>query len=146
MSSLALVYSVGTTRHPFNAYKWYLLSCGPEVGNYVGTANREMREPLVVWLKTMEQVQKQEAAQWAADRGSAFGQYILAQMYARGDVRLAPKSAIYAYKWFNLACARSEGALQRQVSRARDRVEAKLTPEQLAEAQRLASEWKPTPI
>ena len=67
-------------------------------------------------------------------------------MNESGKVGVAPKSWIYAHKWFNLASAQSEHSLQSQASSERDRVEKELTPEQIAEAQRLASEWKQTPI
>lgn len=46
--------------------------------------------------------------------------------------------------WFKLAGAQSSGDERDDVVKARDVVEAKMTPEQIAEAQRLAREWKPT--
>ena len=48
-----------------------------------------------------------------------------------------------AHMWFNLA-----GALAGERAKSvenRDRVAAKMTPAQIAEAQKLAREWKPKP-
>jgi TPR repeat protein len=42
--------------------------------------------------------------------------------------------------WYNLAAAQGAGV----AAKNRDRMAAKMTPEQIAEAQRLARRWKPT--
>jgi hypothetical protein len=43
--------------------------------------------------------------------------------------------------WFNLAAAQGfEGA-----AKVRDMMPARMTPDQIGEAQRMAREWKPTP-
>ena len=63
-------------------------------------------------------------------------------MYANG--RGVPRDYVAAHMWFNLAGAQSSGDQRDEVAKARDGVEAKMTPEQIAEAQRLAREWKPT--
>ncbi len=46
-----------------------------------------------------------------------------------------PQDYVQAHMWYSLAAERS--------SPGEDRVEAKMSPEQIAEAQRLAREWKP---
>jgi len=51
-----------------------------------------------------------------------------------------PQDYAQAHKWFNLAAASGDA----DAVSNRDRVAAKMTPAQIAEAQRLASEWKPT--
>ena len=51
-----------------------------------------------------------------------------------------------AHMWFNLAAARFPQADVRgrsAATRNRDVVAAKMTPEEIAEAQKLASDWKP---
>jgi hypothetical protein len=46
--------------------------------------------------------------------------------------------------WFNLAAVRfSEKADREAAATQRDMVESELTPEDIAEAQALATEWKP---
>jgi len=43
--------------------------------------------------------------------------------------------------WFNLSASRSSGELRDDAASNRDRVANRLTPDQRAEAQRLAREW-----
>jgi uncharacterized protein len=45
--------------------------------------------------------------------------------------------------WLNLAASRLSGSEAKKAAHIRDRVASKMTPEQIAEAQRLAGEWKP---
>jgi uncharacterized protein len=74
----------------------------------------------------------------AAEQGLAEAQYNLGVMYANGEGVAQDYAA--AHMWFNLAAAsRNKNAVK-----ARDIVAAQLTPAQIAEAQKLAREWKPT--
>jgi hypothetical protein len=43
--------------------------------------------------------------------------------------------------WFNLTASRSTGEDRESAVSARDRVRARMTDEQIAEAQRLSGEW-----
>ena len=82
--------------------------------------------------------------QTAADQGEAFAQDSLGQMYETG--RGVSQDYLKAYFWFNLAAAQEnypEGPLT-NFSRHRDLAAKHLTPAQLAEAQKLAREWKRT--
>jgi TPR repeat protein len=87
------------------------------------------------------------AVRWyrkAADRGYADAQAILGTIYEDGQG--VPQDFVQAHKWYNLAAARSPPSkteLRVMSVRARDRIAGKMTPAQLAEAQRLAREWKP---
>ena len=50
--------------------------------------------------------------------------------------------------WYNLAVSHYNAAEKDSRDKAiasRDRVAAEMTPEQIAEAQKLASDWKPNP-
>jgi TPR repeat protein len=83
-----------------------------------------------------------KAASWfrkAADYGVGSAQYDLGLMYREG--RGVPVDYVLAYKWENLAAV-SEG-FSASASRAREDVEVKMSPGQVAEAQRLAREWTP---
>ena len=78
----------------------------------------------------------------AADQGDAGAQFNLGFMYAQG--RGVPQDYAQAHMWFSLADSRApDAAVRGQAVKARDAVAAKMTPAQIAEAQRLASEWKP---
>lgn len=82
-----------------------------------------------------------EALTWfrqAADQGSVQAQINLGAMYANGQG--APQDYIQAHMWLSLAAAKSET----RAAELRDIVAAKMTAAQIAEAQKLAREWKPT--
>jgi TPR repeat protein len=68
----------------------------------------------------------------AAERGDAFGQYHLAQLYGTGSgVEL---DYVQAHKWVNLSAARGYS----DAAKSRDIYAKLMTPEQIAEAQKLA--------
>ena len=81
-----------------------------------------------------------QAVKWyrlAADQGDADAQSNLGLMYANG--RGVPQDHVQAHKWFDLAGAGGDEDGRKN----RDIVTKKMTPAQIAEAQRLAREWKP---
>jgi len=87
-----------------------------------------------------------EAAKWyrlAAERGDAPAQYNLALFLAKGEVGAADNAS--AYFWFNLAAARFPNGdpRRRDAAAQRDLMASKMTPGELAAAQRWAREWKP---
>ena len=78
----------------------------------------------------------------AAEKGDAAAQHALGTMYAKGQG--VPQDFVQAHLWFNLAAARLPPGEGRDMAVSnRDQIEKLMTPEQIAEAQRLASEWKP---
>ena len=79
----------------------------------------------------------------AANQGSPYSQYNLGRMYY--DVAEMPKDYVQAYKWFNLAAASTDKTQRGVAMKYRDLVAAQMTAAQIAEAQKLAREWKPTP-
>ena len=83
-----------------------------------------------------------EAVKWyrlAVEQGNAFAQYGLGSMYALGHG--VPQDYVEAHKWYNLAASRLTGDMRNSASEQRDLVAQKMTPAQIAEAQRLAREW-----
>ena len=88
-----------------------------------------------------------EAVRWyrlAADQGHVSAQYNLGVMYANGEG--VPQDDVEAHMWTNLAAAQSSGELRDHWVKNRDIIAAKMTTEQVAEAQRRAREWKPAPV
>ena len=80
----------------------------------------------------------------AADQGDVRAQYSLGVLYAAGSG--VPQDYVLAHMWSNLAASRttaSEAEIRNKAIETRDRVAAKMTREQIAEAQKLAREWKP---
>ncbi len=88
-----------------------------------------------------------EAVKWyrlAAEQGYASAQYNLGLMYAKGQG--VPQDYVQAHMWFDLAASRFPARKAKRRDQAignRAFVASKMTPAQLAEAQRLAREWKP---
>ena len=77
-----------------------------------------------------------------ADQGTASAQYNLGVMYLYGQG--VGQDYVQAYKWFTLSASRATRAyLREERTRQRDIVAARMTPQQITEAQRLAREWKP---
>jgi TPR repeat protein len=83
-----------------------------------------------------------QAREWyekAAAQSNAVAQAKIGIMYESGEG--VPQDYVRAHLWYNLAAA--NGAENAVV--LRDGIAKRMTPSQLAEAQRLAREWKPTP-
>ena len=87
----------------------------------------------------------QDAAQavaWfrkAADQGYAGAQNNLGVMHGTGQG--VPQDYVEAHKWRNLAAARATGEAQEEFAEGRDALAKKMTPAQIAEAQKRASAW-----
>ncbi len=73
----------------------------------------------------------------AAEQGYAEAQFNLGLMYLKG--RGVPQACVQAHMWVNLAAAQGI----EDARKARDLLAEQMTPAQIAEAQRLAREWKP---
>jgi len=81
-----------------------------------------------------------EAVRWyrkAADQGYAIAQTSLALLYDNG-LGVA-KDYVQAHMWYSLAVAQGK----KNARERRDSLAEKMTPAQIAEAQKLAREWKP---
>ena len=87
-----------------------------------------------------------EAVKWyrlAADQGVAAAQHDLGVMYLKGQG--VPQNYVLAHMWFNLAASLIPASNKAERDAAvsdRDLVESKMTAEQIAEAQKLARDWK----
>jgi uncharacterized protein len=82
-----------------------------------------------------------EAAKWfrlAADQGRADAQSNLGAMYAEGEG--VPQDFVQALMWFTLSAAQNH----KDAIKNRDSAASLMTPAQMAEAQKLAREWKPS--
>lgn len=82
----------------------------------------------------------QQALRWfrlAADQGEALAQTKIAIMYDEGQG--VPKDFVQAYKWYSLAATNGD----KPAPQLRDLLANQMTQAQIAEAQRLAQEWKP---
>jgi TPR repeat protein len=81
--------------------------------------------------------------QQLADQGDACVQALVGSSYSNGLGVI--RDYVEAHKWYNLSAARAtEKDTRDMATYNRDVVAAKMTPAQIAEAQKLAREWKPT--
>ena len=85
-----------------------------------------------------------KARQWyekAAAQGHASAQINLGVIYADGQG--VPKDYVRAYMWWSLALAHSTGDEQYLAANNLEAIAERMSPAQIADAQRLATEWKP---
>ncbi len=83
-----------------------------------------------------------EAFSWhqkAAEHGHVIAQYWLGSLYGHG--KGVPQDYQMAYMWCNLAASRATRMSEPLIVASRDKYAARLSSEQLAEAQRRAREW-----
>ena len=83
------------------------------------------------------------AVKWyrlAAEQGYSIAQLNLGYNYDNGTG--VPQDYALAHMWFNPSAAHGDA----DAIDFRDRVAQRMTPDQLAEAQRMAREWKPKPV
>jgi hypothetical protein len=89
-----------------------------------------------------------QAAQWwrkAAEQGHVDAQLCLAAAYEDPtDGQDVPKDFVQALMWYNIAVGLSPTGGLWYGTIDRDKLAAKMTPTQIAEAQLRAGEWKPT--
>jgi uncharacterized protein len=81
-----------------------------------------------------------DAAKWykmAAEQGENTAQWTLGLMYEGGHG--VPQNYVIAYMWINLAAAKGNTFAAEDLKK----VTSKMTPAQIAEALKLAREWKP---
>jgi TPR repeat protein len=82
----------------------------------------------------------QQALRWfrlAADQGEPLAQTKIAIMYDEGQG--VPHDIVQAYAWYSLAATNGDKA----AAYLRGTIANQMTPAQIAEAQKLAGEWKP---
>ncbi|MCH7889487.1 MAG: sel1 repeat family protein [Proteobacteria bacterium] len=134
--SLGFMYTTGqgVPQDYAEAVKWYRRAAEQ------GLAHAQLM--LVVMYNEGQGVPQDyaEAAKWArlaAEQGHAYAQFSLGDMYGEGQG--IPQDYVQAHLWYNLAAAQGIDTARKY----RDIIAEKMTPAQIAEAQRLAREWKP---
>jgi hypothetical protein len=141
--SLGTMYDLGrcVPQDNVEAAKWYRLAA--EQGNATGQ----------LCLATMYDSGRcvpqdnGEAAKWyrmAAEQGNAEAQIHLGFLFENG--RGVPRDYVLAHMWYDLAASRfpvSEMENRNRAKKSRDDLASRMTPAQIAEARRLAREWKP---
>jgi TPR repeat protein len=114
------------------AAKWFRLAA------YDGYAPAQMFLGLLYLSNKATQANPTEAVKYltlAAEQDYADAQFILGGIYF-GDT-VVPHDYVQAYKWFRIAAAKGNGASENPI----DQVAKRMTPQQVAEAERLAEEF-----
>ena len=87
-----------------------------------------------------------EAARWyrkSADQGNAFAQQALGALYSLGQG--VPEDKVSAYMWMTLASGGMQaGSSRDELAKKMTALAAKMTPQEIAQAQNLARQWKPS--
>jgi hypothetical protein len=143
MAIMGRMYETGSgvPKDDSKAADWYLKSLEvPPNGRF----HAEPIETLVAQLYRDARGVSQsyaDAAKWyrkAAERGFAPAQEGLACLYIKGHG--VPQDFVLAYMWLNLAAT---GTSDEDILGRRDALAALMTPDQVAEAQKMTREWKP---
>ena len=136
-NNLGLMYlnGEGVPKDPAQAAKWYFRAAK------LGLAEAQTSLGYMYYFGQGVPKDFAQSAKWyrrAAEQGSAPAQFSLGFKYYHGEG--VQKSVILAYVWFNLAAAQGD----EKAANSRDSLAAEMTREQIAEAQKLSHEWKPT--
>ncbi len=134
--NLGFMYATGkgVPQDDNEAVRWYRLAAGQ--GDASAQLNLGFRYAMGLGVPQDDT----EAARWLrrdAEQGNASAQNNLGVMYAKGEG--VPQDYVRAHMWANLATAQGD----EDAREFRDLLAQEMTPAQLAEAQRLAREWKP---
>jgi clan AA aspartic protease (TIGR02281 family) len=124
----------GVPQNYSEAIKWFSKAATQ------GAAGAQARLASMYFIGLGVQQDYAAAASWyrkAAEQGHARAQYGLGLMYGSGQGVL--QNYVLAYMWLNLAA----GGRLEIAAEWRNTVAARMTPVQIAEAQKLASEWHP---
>ncbi len=133
----------GVPQNYTEAIKWYRKSADQ------GNANLQLFLGDLYYRGEIVPKNYAEALKWyikAANLGNATLEdrplYELGVMYRDGEG--VGQDYIQAYMWLNLAVAHNKLPKYMNDAETRDRLEKKMTPDQISKAQRLSREWKPT--
>ncbi len=134
--SIGLLYDDGNgvPQNHEEAFRWFLLAAESGFARAqagVGTAYMRGKGVPQDYKAALDWLRK------AAERGDLMGEVALGMAYQFGQG--VPQDYVLAHMWYNLASAQGNV----DAGKDRDALAAKMTPAQVAEAQRLAREFKP---
>ena len=118
---------------PVEAVKWYRKGAGH------GSAEGQFHLGVAYGLGKGVDLDYAEAVKWyrkSAEQGYPGGQNNLGWMYAHGHG--VEQDPVEAYMWYSLAAAQKS----KVANTNRDAIAEKMTPSQIAEAQKRAGEWR----
>lgn len=125
---------LGVPKDAAEAVKWFRLAGeqgNARAQNYLGIMYRDGEGVAQDYT---------EAAKWyrlQAEQGKAHAQFQIGTMFGNGQG--VPQDYVLAHMWFNLSAGQGTAG----AAEYRDTAASRMTPDQIAEAQRLARDWKP---
>ena len=129
MSEVGVLFEL--RRDYARAFEWYSRAAGARNAHALYRLGIMYQEG---WGVPADPVKALQLIEQAARLDSSAAQHYLGLLYFQGT--RVPKSHVRSYAWLNIAAP--NGA---QYARTRELVEKHLSPEQLAEAQKLSIEW-----
>lgn len=135
-NNLGLMYISGQGVHQDNAeaMRWFRLAANQGYATGQNNLGKIYNNGKGV---TQDYAEAKKLYRLAANQENAGGQFSLGILYALGQG--VPQDYVSAHMWFNLAAANGE----KDAESERDEIAKNMTPAQIAEAQKLAREWKP---
>ncbi|MBI3708446.1 MAG: sel1 repeat family protein [Proteobacteria bacterium] len=121
------------------AAKWYRAAADQ------GNATAQYRLGLMYRDGRGVAAEPETAVAWyrkAADQGHAMAQYRLGFRYANGQG--LTEDFVEAYRWLTLSVANGAEVTPAMIAAKVRKITRKMTPEQIAEGEKRAQEWKPT--
>ena len=128
----------GVTQDFAEAIRWYRKAAEQ------GSADAQYSLGSVYYIGQQVKRDYAEASHWyrkAAEQGDPDAQSKLGTLYDEGQG--VPQDYLEALMWTSLAASRARGDQQKQYADQRNELARKMTPQQIAEAQRRAREWTP---
>jgi uncharacterized protein len=115
-----------------------------------GFSDAQLWLGLLYWRGHFVEADRSDALKWtlrAADQGHAVAQHTLARMLCEmfGDRDDCADLLADAFMWSSIAHRKLWGRNQRDSATMRAAIAAKLSPDQITEAQRRALDWRPMP-
>jgi uncharacterized protein len=126
-----LVEKAAKKGYPAAQFSLGILNYPITMGTWIYGAGKENLREALIWYRR------------AAEQGDPDSEVALGIAYAEGLG--VPQDFVEAHKWYNLGASRSTKYedIRASINERRDALALKMTTEQVAEAQKLARDWKP---
>ncbi len=131
--------------HSYHVHRYFCILCWSDV-TWIWMEEAITGEVLLGFRTPQNDIETAEWVRLHAQRGNTSYQYSMGSIYEEG--RGVPQNYVLAYMWYTLALPGWSGSVHwpNEYAEGREQVAAKMTPEQISEAQRLVKQWKPNQL
>lgn len=126
----------GVERNPVEAQRWYRLAAE------AGYAPAQVIMGNIYLRGEGVAVDPREGMNWymkAAEQGDVVAQFLVANLYISGQG--VPQDLVKAYMWLSVAATANHPDARENSERGKQLIAGRMTPMQIAEAEKLAEEW-----